>query len=327
MQNYYETNTEEIMVALKARISGLTSNEVKVRLKKYGPNKLPEGRQKSYFQIFLYQFKSPLIYILFAAAIIVFFLQETTDAVIIGLVLLFNAIIGTIQEGKAQNTLAALRQFVETKALVIRDGSQVLISDTDVVPGDIVVLEEGDKVPADLRIIKSNSLRVDEAALTGESEPVYKIPEIIGKSNLSIADQKNMAFRSTHVVAGNGMGIVIATGANTEIGKISKQIISVDDGSPLKSDIAFLSQLIIWAILLISILLFIIGILQTKSPREMFTTVVALSVSIIPEGLPIVMTLVLAAGVWRMSKKKALVKKLQAVESLGQAKIIAVDKT
>src|SRR3989344_3591363 len=290
MQNYYETNTEEIMVALKVRISGLTSNEANLRLKKYGPNKLPEGKQKSYFQIFLYQFKSPLIYILFAAAIIVFFLQETT-------------------------------------ALVIRDGSQVLISDTDVVPGDIVVLEEGDKVPADLRIIKSNSLRVDEAALTGESEPVYKIPEIIGKSNLSIADQKNMAFRSTHVVAGNGMGIVIATGANTEIGKISKQIISVDDGSPLKSDIVFLSQLIIWAVLLISILLFIIGILQTKSPREMFTTVVALSVSIIPEGLPIVMTLVLAAGVWRMSKKKALVKKLQAVESLGQAKIIAVDKT
>jgi Ca2+-transporting ATPase len=327
MKAYYETNKADIMALLKTQITGLSSDEAKSRLEKYGFNKLPESKPKSYFQIFLDQFKSPLIYLLFGAAAVVYFLQETTDAAVIFFVLLFNATVGMIQEGKAQNTLRALRQFVETKATILRDGSQVIVSDVEIVPGDIVMLEEGDKVPADLRIVKSNSLRVDESSLTGESESVYKIEDAVDKSKLSVADQRNMAFRSTHVVAGNGIGVVIATGINTEIGKISKEIISVDAGSPLKADIASLSKLIIWTVFLISIVLFVIGIMQNKPVKDMFTTVVALSVSVIPEGLPIVMTLVLATGVWRMSQRHALVKKLQAVESLGQAKVIALDKT
>ncbi len=264
MPNYYETNTEEIITTLRTHINGLSSIEAKNRLKKYGQNRLPEQKQKSYLHIFLDQFKSPLIYILLTAAIIVFFLQETTDAIIIFLVLLFNAVVGTIQEGKAQNTLKALKQFVETKAIVFRDESQIVVSDTEIVPGDIVVLEEGDKVPADLRIIKSNSLRIDESALTGESEPVYKISETIAHPKLGVADQKNMAFKGTHVVAGNGLGVVVATGVSTEIGKISKGIISVDDSSPLKTDIAFLSRLIIWTVIFISIVLFIVGTLHNK---------------------------------------------------------------
>lgn len=327
MKPYYETNTEEILKSLESSVGGLTSGEVELRLKKFGPNKLPEKKQKSYFQIFFSQFKSPLIYILFSVAVVVFFLQETSDSVIIFVILLFNAIIGSFHEGKAQNTLKALRQFVETKALVIRNKEHVVVSDIDIVPGDIVILEEGDKVPADLRVIKSNGLRIDESALTGESEPVYKIEEVIEDEGLSIADQKNMAFKSTHVVAGNGECVVVATGLRTEIGKISTEIISVDEGSPLKTDIAILSKLIIWVVVSICASLFVIGIIQEKPIREMLVTTVALAVSIIPEGLPIVMTLVLATGVWRMTKKNALVKKLQAVEALGQAKVIAVDKT
>ena len=210
-----------------------------------GPNKLPEKKPRSIFDIFFSQFRNPLTYILLAAAGVGFFLGQVTDAVIIFLVLLFNAIVGALQEGKAQNTLAALKKFAETKATVLRDGHEVIIKDTELVVGDIVVLAEGDKVPADMRIIKSNNIRIDEAALTGESEPVYKISEPIRTRNLPIADQKNMAFKSTHVVAGNGRGVVTATGINTEIGRLSKEIAGEKDDTPLKADKAFLSIVII----------------------------------------------------------------------------------
>ncbi len=324
---WYSKTLPETFQALYSSEHGLNKTETTRRLQEYGPNKLPEAKVDGLAVIFLRQFQSPLIYILLAASAIVFAMGETVDGSIILAVLLFNAIVGTIQEGKAQNTLLALKKFVETKATVLREGKELIVSDSEVVPGDIIILQEGEKVPADARIIAATNLKIDEAALTGESEPVHKIAEVLSGQNLPTADQKNMLFKGTHILAGNGRAIVVATGLETVIGKISKEIAAIDTEIPLKTNIRYLSRLIVITVASISILLFLLGIISGKSVKEMFTTVVALSVSIIPEGLPIVMTLVLANGVWRMSKLNVLVKKLQAVEALGQTRIIAVDKT
>jgi Ca2+-transporting ATPase len=317
----------EVLKLLNSRESGLTKEEVITRLKKYGPNKIPEGKVDSLPVIFLRQFQSPLIYILFAASIIVFIMGEVADGSIILAVLLFNAIVGTIQEGKAQNTLQALKKFVETKATVLREGKELIIPDNELVPGDIIILQEGEKIPADARVIVATNLKIDEAALTGESEPVHKILDVLRKADLPIAEQKNMVFKGTHIIAGNGKAVVVATGTETVIGKISKEISVIDTEVPLKINIRYLSRLIIITVLSISTLLFLFGVFSGRSVKEMFTTVISLSVSIIPEGLPIAMVVILATGVWRMSKRNVLVKKLQAVEALGQARIIAVDKT
>ncbi len=317
----------EVLDELRSREHGLTAEEAAKRLQEYGLNKFPEGKTDNLLIIFLRQFQSPLIYILLAAAAVVLAMGEVVDAVVIMAVLIFNAVVGTIQEGKAQNTLLALKQFAETSATVLRDGRELVIRDTEVVPGDIIILQEGEKVPADARIIFANTLKIDEASLTGESEPVTKTDAILPIEPLPTVDQKNMVFKGTHVLSGNGTAIIVATGLATEIGKIAKKIAAIDTEIPLKKDIRYLSRLIIIAVFLISIFLMVIGILSGNSLKEMFITAVALAISIIPEGLPIVVTLVLATGVWRMSKQNALVKRLQAVEALGQTKIIAVDKT
>jgi len=328
MENTWHTKTiSDILSTLHSEERGLTAEEVSKRIKEYGYNKLPESKPDGLPVIFLRQFQSPLIYILLLASAIVFFMGETIDASIILAVLLFNATVGTVQEGKAQNTLLALKRFVDTKATVLRDGKELIIPDTEVVIGDIILLSEGEKVPADARIITSNSIKVDEAAMTGESEPVQKIAEVLNGQNIATADQKNMLFKGTHIVSGNGRAVVIGTGSNTVIGKIAKQIATIDTEIPLKTNIRNLSRLIIITVALISMFLFTFGIILGKPVKEMFTTIVSLAVSVIPEGLPIVVTLVLATGVSRMSKRNALVKKLQAVEALGQARIIAVDKT
>ena len=324
---WYSKSILDTLKSLHSDEKGLTQEEAKVRIGKYGFNKLPDAKLDSLLLIFLRQFQSPLIYILIFASLIVFLMKEFIDGSIILFVLLFNAVVGTIQEGKAQNTLLALKKFAETNTKVLRDGKELVIPDYEVVPGDMVMLQEGDKVPADARIIISNNLTVDEAALTGESEPVSKVDELLSATNLTTADQKNMVFKGTNVVAGNGKAIVVATGLETVLGKISKEIAVINTEIPLKANIRYLTRLIIITVFTICTSIFILGIFLGHSVREMFTTVVSLAVSIIPEGLPIVMTLVLATGVWRMSKRNALVKKLQAVEALGQAQVIAVDKT
>ena len=323
---WYLLSKEQIFEKLNTSLRGLALNEIQNKIKQYGFNSLPEKKPTSLIRIFLGQFNSPLIFILLIASVITYIIGETTDAYIILAVLIFNAIVGTVQEGKAQNTLNALKKFVETKATVLRDGTEFIIPDREIVPGDIINLEEGEKVPADARVILSQNLKADEASLTGESEPVYKIAEIL-KQESSVVDQRNMLFKGTNIVSGNGRAVVVATGATTVIGKIAKEISSIDTEIPLKTNIRYLSRAIITTVGIICAILFSIGIATGESIRTMFTIVVSLSVSIIPEGLPIVITLVLATGVWRMSKRNALVKKLQAVEALGQAQIIAVDKT
>ena len=325
--SWHTKNIPDVLKALRVNERGLSEKEASLRLLEYGQNKLPEGDVDSLAVIFLRQFQSPLIYILLAASALVFFMGEIIDGIIILAVLLFNAVVGAIQEGKAQDTLLALKKFAETKATVLRDDEELVISDAEIVPGDIILLQEGEKAPADARIISSNNLKADEAALTGESQPVHKIASALFAPSLAIEEQKNMIFKGTNFVAGNGKAVVVATGLNTFIGKIAKQIAVVDTEIPLKTNIRHLSRLIIILAGGVSALLFALGFAGGESPQKMFATVVSLAVSVIPEGLPIVVTLVLATGMWRMSKKNALVKKLQAVEALGQARIIAVDKT
>ncbi len=330
----------EVLDALHSRERGLTKKEATERFQKYGLNKLPEGKADGLLLIFFRQFQSPLIYILFAAAGIVLLMGEIIDASIIFAVLLFNAILGTIQEGKAQNTLLALKKFAETSATVLRDGKDFIVLDTEVMPGDIIILQEGEKIPADARIIFANTLKIDEASFTGESTPVTKSSIVLsrftppsglvnpeGGADLSVSDQKNMVFKGTHILSGNGAAVVVATGPATEIGKIAKEISVIDTEVPLKANIRYLSRLIIIFASIIISLLVILGVLSGKPIKEMFQTAVAMAVSLIPEGLPVVMTLVLATGVHRMSKRNVLVKRLQAVEALGQTKVIAVDKT
>ena len=325
--SWYAQTPEHALQHFQSSPQGLRADQIETQRRTYGSNTLPEKRPDGLLKIFLRQFQSPLIFILAGACVLILFIREYADAVIIFSVLLFNAVVGTIQEGKAQNTLASLKRLVETKATVLRDGREEIIPDTEVVAGDVLLLREGDKIPADARVISSTSLTVDEASLTGESQPVYKTSEAFPAPGLSTAEQKNMLFKATHIVAGSGSAVVVATGIATVIGAISKKIATIESEDPVKRDVRKLSSAIIVAVTIICSALFVGGLLAGNSVREMFTTVVSLSVSIIPEGLPIVLTLVLATGVWRMSKKNALVKKLQAVESLGQASIIAVDKT
>ncbi|MDZ4226136.1 MAG: HAD-IC family P-type ATPase, partial [Patescibacteria group bacterium] len=326
-ERWHTLPTNEVLKQLGTQEQGLSAAEASSRLKKYGPNALPEQKGESYLAMFIRQFRSPLIYVLFAAAGVIYFIGEHTDSLIILGVLVFNAIIGAVQEGRAQNTLRALKRFAETYATVLRDQKERVLPDAEVVPGDILVLSEGEKVASDARLLTVNSLAIDEASLTGESKPVRKNVSLTLKPAVPEAEQRNMVFKGTHVVAGNGHAVVVATGKETFIGRIAKQIATIDTEIPLKADIRRLSRAIIGIVAGISGIILVVGLMSGETLATMFKIVVSLSVSVIPEGLPIVMTLVLATGVWRMSKRNALVKRLQAVEALGQARIIAVDKT
>ncbi|MDZ4226307.1 MAG: HAD-IC family P-type ATPase, partial [Patescibacteria group bacterium] len=324
---WHSKTAHATLETLQSGEHGLTSADVAKRLKEHGPNALPETKGDSYLTIFVRQFKSPLIYILFAAAGVVFLTGEHTDALIILFVLVLNAVIGSVQEGRAQNTLRALKHFAQTNATVLRDGKEEIISDVEVVPGDILILAEGEKVAADSRLLVAHNLKADESSLTGESTTVQKDADTLVKPGAPVTERKNMIFKGTHLVGGTGRAVVVATGTHTFIGRIAQKISQIDTEIPLKGDIRRLSHAIIGIVAVISTVLFVIGLMSGESVLTMFKTVVSLTVSVIPEGLPIVLTVVLATGVWRMSKRNALVKRLQAVEALGQARVIAVDKT
>ncbi len=324
---WYSKNQEEIFKQLESNITGLSQSQVELARQKYGENKLPEEKLATYLEIFFNQFKSPLIYILLIAVLIVLAMGDTESALVIGVVLVLNAAIGTFQEGKAQNTLNALKKFITTKATVLRENMEIIIDDSELVPGDIILLTEGDKIPSDARLLSVEQLKIDESALTGESMPVYKTVEPIEKSNLTNQDQTNMVFRGTYVVGGNAKAIVVATGTETMIGKISLKLQTLNTDVPLKAEIKSLSKVLIGIVLVMVVLLFFVGIYSGYSTIDMFSIAVAVAVSAIPEGLPVVVTLILATGVNRMTKRNALVKNLQAVEALGQADVIAVDKT
>ena len=324
---WHSKSVREVIETLYTSEEGLSEREALKRLKTEGENKLPQSKGESMAVIFFRQFQSPLIYILLIACLIVFFIGKLSDSLIILFVLVVNAVIGALQEGKAQNTLRALQHFTKTNVRVFRDGKEYIVPDLHIVPGDIILLEEGDKVPADARIIEVYNFKVNEASLTGESESILKISDTLHNEKLPTADQKNMVFKGTFVALGRAKAVVVLTGVNTTIGTIAKELVVIDTDVPLKEDIKNLSKILSLIILAISIFIFIIGVLGGESLREMFFIAVAIAVSIIPEGLPIVITLILATGVYRMGKQNALVKKLQAVDALGYASVIAVDKT
>ena len=327
LTNWYKLTPEAVLEVLHSKTQGLSLGEIESRLAQYGPNKLMEKKVDSYFIIFLKQFLNPLIYVLLIAVFVMMFLGEYIDSIVVAIVLVLNAVIGAFQEGKAQNTLNALKKMQPIESVVRRGGQEQIIPAENLVPGDIVIINDGDQVPADCRILEATNLLVDESALTGESTPVDKNSQLLLKDKVQIADMSNMIFKGTFIVRGLAQAIVVTTGINTEVGKISQELSSLSNSMPLKDKIDKLTKFIIGIAAVVIGLFFAIGIFYGYGLSEMFLVAVAVAVSVIPEGLPIVITLVLASGVWRMSKKNALVKKLQAVEALGQATIIAVDKT
>lgn len=306
---------------------GISSAQAAARLERFGPNSLPAGKQFSWVMLFFYQFTSPLIYILvFAAMLIFIFGDNKLDAFIITGILLFNAIIGTVQEGRTHSILESLNQFIKTSCVVVRDGKHVVIDNADLVIGDVIVLQAGQRVPADARVAQADNLYVDEAVLTGESLPVQKKVAIVSR-DIALLQANNMVFNGTLIQSGSGRAVVIATGMQTQIGKINKQVQAIKTEIPLRKDLDRLSYIILLFIAVFCAVLFGLGIFLGHTIDQLFVMLVALFICVVPEGLPVVLTLVLVTGVYRMAKKQVLVKNMQAVEALGRTNVIVVDKT
>jgi Ca2+-transporting ATPase len=326
---WYQLSAAEVMESLGVDRAGLTSSEARARLAKYGYNEL-KFKRHGLLTRFLLQFRSALIYVLLAAAIITAFLGMWVDTTVILAVVLANAIIGFVQEGRAEAAMEALTKMMVPECTVLRDGQRKDIPARELVPGDIVLLEEGDRVPADLRLFYARNLADDEAALTGESVPVEKGVEPIAQANLTPADQRCMAFSGTYVARGSGQGIVVATAEKTEIGKIAmlmKETTRAAD-APLMRKMAQFTRFLVIAILALAAINLILG--ATLGGYDLvysFLASVSLAVAAIPEGLPAVLTIALAFGARAIARKNALVRKLPAVETLGSATVICSDKT
>ncbi|MER7548248.1 HAD-IC family P-type ATPase [Spirillospora sp. NPDC127506] len=323
----YRRPAEDVVRDLGGDASrGLTSAEAAARLERDGPNALPAARGRGPLLRFLLQFHSPLIYVLLAAALITWLLGERVDSLVILGVVLVNAVVGFVQESRAERALTALAAMARTTAVVVRDGVRAVVPAAELVRGDLVVLEAGDKVPADLRLLRTDELAVDESALTGESVPVAKDPAPLPE--VALADRAAMAFSGTLVTAGAATGLVVATGADTELGGIDRLVHTTTAvQTPLTRKIAQFSKVVTVAILALAALTFVIGIMRGRDATEMLTAAVALAVGAIPEGLPAVVTITLALGVARMVRRGAIVRHLPAVETLGGTTVICTDKT
>lgn len=327
---WFNKESKEIVNELSTNlINGLSSSEAKLRLDKNGLNKIEGKKKKSISQLFFAQINDIMIYILLIAAIISFVVGEVSDSIIILIVIFINAIIGVIQESKAEKALEALKSMSTPKAIVKRDGNIIEIPSEEVVVGDIIIIDAGRYIPADLRIVESANLKIEESAFTGESVPSEKNSNVITENvDVPIGDQHNMAFMSTLVTYGRGTGIVVNTGMNTEIGKIAKMLDDEDENiTPLQKKLAELGKILGFAAVGISIIMFIISIFQGRDLLEMFMTSISLAVAAIPEGLPAIVAIVLALGVQRMIKENAIIRKLASVETLGSVNIICSDKT
>jgi len=332
--NWFNKGISQVEKELQTDIKiGLTDEQVKVNYEKYGMNELKQKKKKSLFVKFLEQFKDFMIIVLIVAAVVSGAVgiaegEGITDTIIILIVVIVNAIIGVVQENKAEKSLEALQKLSAHASKVMRNGKVTVVQSKELVPGDVVVLDTGDYVPADLRIVESANLKSQEASLTGESVPVDKDIEIIEDEKVSLGDRKNMLFSSSLITYGRGKGIVVETGMNTEVGKIAK-IINDTEGTetPLQTKLNKLGKTLGIAALAICVVIFVIGIAYGKNVIDMFMTAVSLAVAAIPEGLAAVSTIVLAIGVQRMVKKNAIIKKLPAVETLGSATVICSDKT
>ncbi|MEA1982301.1 MAG: HAD-IC family P-type ATPase [Campylobacterota bacterium] len=306
---------------------GVLAQDIELRRSEYGANTLTKKKNASPIKLFLLQFHQPLVYILLVATLVTAFLDEWVDASVIFAVLLVNAIIGYIQEAKAMRAIDALSDMSLHNSTLIRDGKKVLIDSKEIVVGDIVILNSGDKVPADMRILNSKELQVDESSLTGESVSVEKLKSVFEEETL-LADRKNMLYSSTLVTSGHGVGVVVDVGDSTEIGCINSMISNADVlQTPLTKKINTFSHTLLYIILGMSVVTFGVGMYHGGTVVEMFMASVALAVGAIPEGLPAAMTIILAIGVSKMAAKKAIIRKLPAVETLGSTSVICSDKT
>lgn len=326
---YYQRSIEDTYLKTETNQStGLSQEEAKKRYEESGPNALVEKKPKTKIAMFISQLKDTMIYILFAAAIVSAILGEFSDSVIILIVVLLNATIGMIQESKAEQALEALKKLSSPFAAVRRDGKIIEVPATELVVGDIVLLEAGRIIPADLRLVSSINLKIEESALTGESVPSEKDCNYIATEEIGVGDQINMAFSSTSVAYGRGEGIVVHTGMNTEIGKIATLISqSSDEMTPLQKRLEDLGKLLGILAIIICVAMFGIAVIQKRDIVEMLLTAISLAVAAVPEGLPAVVTIVLALGVQRMVKVNTIVRKLPSVETLGAVSIVCSDKT
>lgn len=326
---WYRKNKEELISVLDIDINrGISQEEVENRLKKHGYNELKEEKRKGLLSKILAQFNDFLVLILIIASGVSFAVGERTDALVILAIVIINALLGLYQEGRAEKALEALKKMAAPNAKVIRDGGTTVVPANTLVPGDIVLLESGDIVPGDLRLIESSNLKIEEASLTGESLPVEKDASITFDKEMALGDRSNMAYMSTIVTYGRAKGVVVGTGHDTEIGKIATMIQTFeDDITPLQRKLDQLGKYLGIACILVCGLVFGIGLLQGRDLLEMFMVAVSLAVAAIPEGLPAIVTIVLALGMNRMVKRHAIVKKLLAVETLGCTTVICSDKT
>ena len=325
---FYNKSVKEVLENLGSSFKGLTKKEVELRISKYGLNELQENKENKIFNILIDQFKDFLVILLLVATVLSFILGDIIEAVAILVMIILSVALGFFQEYKAEKSLEKLKKITSRKAIVIRDGEEEKIDASELVPGDIVILEAGSIVPADLRVIKSSSLKTDESSLTGESQHSYKISEVI-KKQVTVADQENMVFMGTVVVYGKGLAIVTKTGMTTEFGKIAHSLTEVkDEKTPMKKKLAKLGKQLIVAVLIICAVVFISSFIQgTLNWNEAFLVALSLAVAAAPTSLPAIVTISLSKGVLDLSKKNMIVKKLPAAEGLGSATYICTDKT
>lgn len=331
---WFNKGVEEVQSQLKTDIhQGLSNEECAKRIEEYGHNELKEQNKTTILQKFINQFKDFMIIVLLIAAVIsgvLSFIEDEglMDSIIILAIVILNAVIGVVQECKAEASLEALKKMSGYVAKVIRNGKTETIATKDLVPGDIVLLDTGDVVPADIRLIESFSLKSQEASLTGESLPVEKNIETINNEEVSIGDRTNMVFSSSMISYGRGKGIVVETGMNTQVGKIANMLENANSGlTPLQKKLEVLGKTLGIAAIAICVVIFAVGIFYGKEPFHMFMSAVSLAVAAIPEGLPAIATIALSIGVTRMVKRNAIVRKLPSVETLGSATVICSDKT
>ena len=329
MKKCYQQSVDEVVKYSETDLKiGLSAPEVKKRLDKVGLNRLEEKKGRTPWDMFVGQFKNVLVLILLIAALVSFILGEVSDAIVIAIILILNATLGVVQEYKAEKSLAALKKMVAPAALVIRDGRHTRIEAAQLVPGDVVLLESGDRIPADLRLYRVTNLKIQEAVLTGESVPVEKKSELIDKEDVSLGDRNNLAFMGTAVISGRGRGIVVATGMETEMGQIAGMLEEQkQEDTPLQKQLNQVGKKLGLIILIVVGLVVLLGYLRGIPFFEMFLTGISLAVAAVPEGLPAVVTVVLALGVQKMTKKHVIVRRLPAVETLGATTVICSDKT